>query len=135
MTTEKYTIGKYSAADAPIFIVGFKCRGTVQAYLCIDGDYYVNTEFSQAYRSTWKDVHRHLFHAQMMLRDSNPVDNPAGNDDWQRGEAVIFEIKYVALDEVKGERARDEAVATVRNKLEKWELNALREHIRNGGEL
>ena len=126
---DKHTIGKYSGKDNLIFIVGFKCRGTVQAYLAIDGDYYVSTEFRQAYRSTWEDVHRHLFQAQKML------EMPSTTEEWQSGEAEIFEIKYVALDEVKAGRARNKAVATVRAKLEKWELSALREHIRNGGEL
>jgi hypothetical protein len=125
-----YTIGKYSDSGNPIFIVGFKCRGTVQAYLCIDGDYYVSTDFHQAYRSNWKDVHRHLFQAQKMLKDFRP-----GDEAWQSGDAEIFEIKYVALDEVAEAHARDKAVNTIRDKLEQWELSALREHLRNGGEL
>ena len=135
MTNETYTTGRYTDRGYPEFIVGFKCRGTVQAYLAIDGDYYVTSDFRQSYRSNWEDVHRHLFHAQKMLKDNMPVENPAGDDDWQRGEVAIFEVKYVALDEVKDAHARDKAVATVRNKLEGWELQALREHIRNGGEL
>lgn len=135
MTNETYTVGRYNDRGYAEFIVGFKIRGTVQGYLAIDGDYYVTSDFRQSYRSNWEDVHRHLFHAQKMLKDSNPVDHPAGNDDWQKNEVAIFEVKYVALDEVKNVRARDKAVTTVLNKLEGWELEALREHIRNGGEL
>ena len=124
-----YTIGKYTTTGHPVFVVGFKCRGTVQAYLAIDGDYYVTTNFHQAFRSNWKDIHRHLFQARKML------EMPSTTEDWMSGEAEIFEVKYVALDEVKEAHARDKAVNTVRDKLDDWELSALREHLKNGGKL
>jgi hypothetical protein len=126
---ETYTIGRYNDHGYPDFIVGFKIRGTVQAYLAIDGDYYVTSDFRQSYRSSWEDVHRHLFHAKKMMKE-----DPA-RFDIEFGIAEIFEVKYVALAEVAPDHARDKAVATVRNKLEKWELDALREHLKNGGEL
>lgn len=126
---EKYTIGRYNDHGYPDFIVGFKIRGTVQFYLAIEGDYYVTSDFRQSYRSNWEEIHRHLFHARKILKED------PNRFDMELGIPEIFEVKYVALDEVKSEHARDKAVNVVRNKLESWELEALREHIKNGGEI
>jgi hypothetical protein len=122
--------GKYSPSFEPVYVVGFKCRGTVQSYLAIDGDYYVTTDFRHACLSSWKEVHRHFFEARRRAEEVQP-----GSEDWQKGEVGIFEIQYVALEEMENIAVRDKAVDVVRDRLEKWELEALREHIKNGGEL